>query len=177
MLFERFRDLGGSTSRINAMAFSPFKRLLASGDDKGGVKVWDVTTGQTKSSLQFDASVSAITWDTLRSSRLFVGLANGSVLVVDNRMVCFLFGRVLRLSLSQLPGRSVKTGAIGASVGTMSVSPKGLLAVGIGPEVHVAHEIRHGMSRIIGIINCRVTDSLISFICDSGSTPSAKCSV
>jgi WD40 repeat protein len=159
MLFERFRDLGGSTSRINAMTFSPFERLLASGDDKGGVKVWDVTTGRTRFSLQFDGSVSAITWDTVKRSRIFVGLGNGSVVVVDNFSVRSLLVSCCTCSPPQphqLPGRTVKTGATGAPVCTMSVSPKSLLAISIGPEVHVAHEIRPGKSCIVRKVDCRL---------------------
>ncbi|PIL34335.1 hypothetical protein GSI_03110 [Ganoderma sinense ZZ0214-1] len=75
-----FRDHRNS---INAVAFSPDGRRLATGGDDYLLFIFDPLTGEIVHKLEGQAPVTAICWDPHEAGRLFVGYGTGRVLVAQ----------------------------------------------------------------------------------------------
>ncbi|KAG2006831.1 hypothetical protein CC2G_014574 [Coprinopsis cinerea AmutBmut pab1-1] len=112
-----------SSSIVDALAFSPRLDWLASGDQKGFVKIYETVTGMERHVFEFDDPVTSLTWHP-KENTIFVGLGSGVVAFIHD------FKNL---------GRQVASGVKGAEVYTISFSSSGRkLGMGIGQEVHIA---------------------------------------
>ncbi|KAF6740881.1 WD40-repeat-containing domain protein [Ephemerocybe angulata] len=138
MSFQHSHDLSGiHKKRIRWLEFSPKTPSLASGDEGGIVVVWDIHTGLARATLDLKEPITVFAWDRKKKDRLFVGLSTGAVCVIEEL---------------KIQGTFVKTGVTGASVHAIASSPSGRIAMAIGSEVHIAHELEHGGWATIDIL-------------------------
>ncbi|PIL32242.1 hypothetical protein GSI_05487 [Ganoderma sinense ZZ0214-1] len=85
MAYISLLNFSGHQDSVNAVAFSPDSRLLASGGDDFALFVVDVGTGHEIHKLAGKCPVTSLQWDShiTEKYRLFIGYANGQVLVAS----------------------------------------------------------------------------------------------
>lgn len=69
----------GHSDTINAVAFSPDGKHLASGGDDRVAIVWDTSGGTLLYRAKFDSQVDCLLWHPVYPDTLIVGCANGSI--------------------------------------------------------------------------------------------------
>jgi len=60
---EKQLTLSGHSTPVNRLAFSNDDRMLASADDGGIIKLWDLSTGQNKSTINTGGKITALGFD------------------------------------------------------------------------------------------------------------------
>lgn len=75
-------DFVEHTDSINALAFSPDGRLLASGGDDGLLYVFVPSDGRVVHKLRGDVPVTALEWDPREHAQLYVGFGDGRVVIM-----------------------------------------------------------------------------------------------
>nr|VWO94136.1 Heterotrimeric G-protein beta subunit [Ganoderma boninense] len=85
MAYISLLNFSGHQDSVNAVAFSPDSRLLASGGDDYALFVVDVGTGLEIHKLAGKCPVTSLQWDCHITDKyqLFIGYANGQVLVAS----------------------------------------------------------------------------------------------
>ena len=128
---ERMRTLSGHQATISRLVFSSDDRTLASADEGGTIKLWDLTTGQAKDSFSTGGKVTALRF-----------APNGQMLASA--------GEDKTISLWDLrsDGLRVKLKKHDATVNALAFSPDGqLLASGSDDRTVIIWEILSGKSK------------------------------
>lgn len=147
--YMRIKTLRGQhTSNVNCLAFSPHAEYLASGSDDGHLIIWNVKSGAVACNIDAQNPVLSVVWDPRRRSTVFFGCEGG----VAGKLGDFEVSSYCRLYPSS-PYTWVQDPSSAAPVLTGTKGPvycldlepaSGLLAVGVGPEVHIAKAIQQG---------------------------------
>ncbi|KAI6094034.1 WD40-repeat-containing domain protein [Pisolithus croceorrhizus] len=122
--------LRGHTDTVNCLAFSPHIDYLASGSDDCSLIIWCVTSGEVVCTIHTPAPTLSVLWDPCRHSTVIFGCNNGVAAVLSdfqdpNSAQAILLGVKAPVYCLDLDASS------------------GKLAVGVGPEIHIAQPIAH----------------------------------
>lgn len=134
----------GHTNSVNCVAFCHDGDHLATGGDDCKLIIWNVTRGIAQYIIELNSPVLAILWDPRWHSTLICGCEDGNAVVLSNfhvsRLV-FITVLMTYASQSKHPGHTVLLG-IRAPVYCLALETfSGSLAIGVGPEVHIAKQI------------------------------------
>lgn len=83
------RELFGHEDSVNAIAFSPDGRYLASGGDDGLLFIFEPVTGEVLQKLAYGVPVTALVWSGRLDHELLVGFSDGAVLVAEVTKVTY----------------------------------------------------------------------------------------
>ncbi|KAI0308678.1 WD40-repeat-containing domain protein, partial [Amylostereum chailletii] len=111
---------------VNRLAFSPTASYLASGGADGFVNIWDMSTGKELRQIDLGKPVISLKWTSLSLRGLVAGCGEGA---------CKIFEDVLKPTDI---GTNVTTGALGPVFCVDIDRHSRHLALGAGPEVHMA---------------------------------------
>lgn len=70
---------GGHSGNVNALAFAPSGRYLASGSDDQQVIIWAMSSGTQLYRIGFESAVDALLWHPRWQDTLIVACENGSL--------------------------------------------------------------------------------------------------
>lgn len=74
----------GCQSRINCIAFSPNGQLFATGNDQGGIRIWEPREGSLLYSIDAESPILCFKWNPNHGSGLFYGCQDGTVAYLTN---------------------------------------------------------------------------------------------
>ncbi|KAF8724437.1 hypothetical protein AX14_008812 [Amanita brunnescens Koide BX004] len=123
------RLAGEHGDSVISLAFSTKGRYLASGSDDSILVIWDVEAGTKVFFFRLDSPALSLVWDSHREDRLFVGCMDGTAAFID------------KLQGALVP---ILTGLRHTPVYALAADPFAQpcrIAIGAGPEVHIATAI------------------------------------
>ncbi|KAH9924803.1 WD40-repeat-containing domain protein [Fomitopsis serialis] len=112
---------GGHSDTVNALAFSPDCKYLASGGDDGAVVIWDVRSGDLIYRFTVDGQVDSLLWHPIQTETIIIGCNSGSIRQL--RYFSAISSEVYEIDLGRQPNivysmdYSAATSCLAASVG------------------------------------------------------------